>query len=77
MTLNMVANGLCCCIQFREVMEGNPEIVTIPFAEPIIRPAQIRWNNAIRHNSAFADLIGFAKTYRREPARLFGGGVKN
>lgn len=65
MTRNMVSNGLCCCIQFREVMAGCPDVVTIPFEKPNIHPAQIRWNNAVKHNSAFADLIAFAKSYKK------------
>ena len=63
MMQNMVASGLCCCIQFREVMQNIPEIVTIPFKDTYKFPVVLEWNPEHKHNSAFDDIVLFAKKY--------------
>ena len=59
MARSMVANGLCCTAQFREVMEGNPDIVLIPFKNPIRYTAHVIWNDSVKHSKAFNEMMEF------------------
>ncbi len=63
MMQKMVASGLCSCVQFREVMQNIPEIVTIPFKDALRYPIALEWSPEHKHNSAFDDMVLFAKKY--------------
>ncbi len=65
MITQMVRTGSFCSLRFHRHLGGcfgEDDIVFIPFAEPIIVPLRLIWNDSVTHNAAFHRLLSYYNT---------------
>lgn len=66
MARSMVSRGLCCSVQFSDVMEGNPDIIMLPFERPIKYHVCILWNDQIKHSIEFYKVIEYLNSREKQ-----------
>lgn len=59
----MVKAGSCCAIYPKEGLQGDTDLVLIPFTRPLKYPIRAIWNSHIRHNAAFHAFLQIAKEF--------------
>ena len=48
----------------KEGLQGDTDLVLIPFARPLKYPIRAIWNSHVRHNAAFHAFLQIAKEFR-------------
>ena len=59
---HMVKEGLCSTVQFNGMMGNGGEIVEIPFESKRMYPILVLWNDKVRHNKAFYEIMEYLRS---------------